>query len=194
MISASSDKKKILDTSSTRAVLSIVSVGGFFLSNIQKFVPTVFKSYCLIAVQSTESDASIVVPGLDPQQVCTSGAMLGAATLAKSTNFHHSTGAGWLRAAAVLYNPSGIVLSNIQQVVLTNLEYFHLRVPSCRAQAKGRTRASEEPPVLPSSSSNAALRRSCRTCALTPHAPPLSSSAATSCFPAPHQRAFLYSG
>ena len=27
----------------------------------------------------------------------------------------------------------GIVLSDIQQIVLTNLEYFHLRVPNCSA-------------------------------------------------------------
>ena len=34
---------------------------------------------------------------------------------------------------AVLYNPSGIVLSDTQQAVLTNLEYFYLRVPGCTA-------------------------------------------------------------
>ena len=29
--------------------------------------------------------------------------------------------------------PGGIVLPDIQQIVLTNLKYFHLRVPSCTA-------------------------------------------------------------
>ena len=38
-----------------------------------------------------------------------------------------------LPSTPVLYNPSGIVLSDTQQAVLTNLEYFYLRVPSCTA-------------------------------------------------------------
>ena len=33
----------------------------------------------------------------------------------------------------VLYNPGGILLSDIQKIVLTNLEYFYLRVPSVAA-------------------------------------------------------------
>ena len=35
----------------------------------------------------------------------------------------------------VLYNHSGIVLSDIQQIVLRNLDFFHLRVPSCTVTA-----------------------------------------------------------
>ena len=33
----------------------------------------------------------------------------------------------------MLYHPGGIILSDIQKIVLTHLEYFYLRVPSCRA-------------------------------------------------------------
>ena len=33
----------------------------------------------------------------------------------------------------VLYSPGGIVLSDIQQIVLINLEYFYLWAPSVRA-------------------------------------------------------------
>ena len=33
----------------------------------------------------------------------------------------------------VLCNPGGIVQSDIQNIVLTIVEYFHLRGPSCRA-------------------------------------------------------------
>ena len=33
----------------------------------------------------------------------------------------------------MLYNPGGIVLSDIQQIALTNLEYFYIWVPGCRA-------------------------------------------------------------
>ena len=33
----------------------------------------------------------------------------------------------------VLYNPSGIVLSAVQQIVVTNIDLLHLRVPSCRS-------------------------------------------------------------
>ena len=32
-----------------------------------------------------------------------------------------------------LFNPGGIVLSDIQQIVPRNLDYHYLRVPSCRA-------------------------------------------------------------
>ena len=32
-----------------------------------------------------------------------------------------------------LYNPGGIVLSDILKIVPRNVEYFHLRVPHCRA-------------------------------------------------------------
>ena len=36
------------------------------------------------------------------------------------------------RCAPVLCHPSGIVLSDTRQIVPTNLEYYYLRVPSCR--------------------------------------------------------------
>ena len=45
----------------------------------------------------------------------------------------------------MLYSPSGIVLSGIQQSVFTNLEYLYLGIPSCRAvvmiggRAEGRS-------------------------------------------------------
>ena len=40
---------------------------------------------------------------------------------------------GQCMSGPVLYNLGGIVLSDTQQTVLTNLECFYLRVPSCTA-------------------------------------------------------------
>ena len=44
----------------------------------------------------------------------------------------------------VLYNHSGIVLSDIQQIVLRNLDFFHLRVPSCTVTATACVHGGEE--------------------------------------------------
>ena len=46
---------------------------------------------------------------------------------------HRAGSACMHRVCFSALHPGGIVLPDIQQIVLTNLEYFHLRVPSCTA-------------------------------------------------------------
>ena len=56
--------------------------------------------------------------------------ILGDATTASVEQLHDVA-----RREPVLYNPRGIVLSAIQQIVLTNVELVYLTVPRCRALA-----------------------------------------------------------
>ena len=46
---------------------------------------------------------------------------------------HSATGRSSSRRLSSALHPGGIVLSDTQQTVPTNLEYFYRRVPSCRA-------------------------------------------------------------
>ena len=54
----------------------------------------------------------------------------------------------WGGVWSVLYNPGRFVLSAIQQTVLTNLYYFYLRVPSCRALGGVQAAAADGGAVL----------------------------------------------
>ena len=47
----------------------------------------------------------------------------------------------------VFHSPGGIVLSDIQQFVMTNIEYFYLRVPSCRPLVLQGARAGASAPA-----------------------------------------------
>ena len=77
----------------------------------------------------------------------------GTTTVTTVGHYRHSSGT--VRTGIVR---CGIVLSDIQQIVLTNLEYFYLWVPSCRAlgltcAAANWSPSESDPPSSPSSCS-----------------------------------------
>lgn len=85
------------------------------------------------AVTSSSESSTSVSPAPTASTVST-----GAVLQQRDARAEDSGETGIEPAGAVLYNPGRFVQSKIQNIVQTNLEFFHLRVPNCQALCRCR--------------------------------------------------------